>query len=65
MPHFTGIEFLIIIEKFVYNLKSVIITAEPLNVKVPSSKEYRILDKNYNLGKELRQIVSQMAVTAC
>lgn len=58
MPYFTGVEFLSIMELFVRDVASVIITADPYIVEFPPMKEYIILDKNINLYTELRKFVN-------
>jgi len=60
MPHFNGTEFLRIAERFVSNLTSVIITADPLDVECSNSNQWRIFDKNVNLCKELPHYISSI-----
>ena len=60
MPHFNGTEFLRIAERFVANLTSIIITADPYNVECPKSNHWRILDKNLNLCKELSHFINSI-----
>ena len=60
MPQMTGIQLLEKIRHQYNNINSVIITVDPTEVEQTDEKQYKVIDKSYNLRNELMRFLSQV-----